>query len=183
MAVYYRQTTFQQRRYLFELAEQLGSVSEACRGQRSHVRHTIIGSSRYEKEGIEGLREPKSHAVLQTIDTQIERRIIELRRVPPNWGKKRIAQWIWKEHGWERVVTIETVKNVLNRHGMWKNGKRRKKRKNKGTTANNPKKTINIDLCFVHANEMHEQNFSAFFQRMDELWGVTGKGRKRCCDN
>ncbi|MFZ2071588.1 MAG: hypothetical protein WAV32_08365 [Halobacteriota archaeon] len=31
MAIYYRQTTFQQRRYLFELAELLGSVSEACR--------------------------------------------------------------------------------------------------------------------------------------------------------
>ena len=31
MAVYYRQTSFQQRKYLFELVEQLGNVSEACR--------------------------------------------------------------------------------------------------------------------------------------------------------
>ena len=46
----------------------------------------------------------------------------------PNWGKKRIAQWIWKENGWERVVAIETVRNVLNRHGMWKNGKKKNKR-------------------------------------------------------
>jgi len=46
------------------------------------------------------VREPKSHAVHNphTIDPEIERRIIELRREHPDWGKKRIAQWIWKEH-------------------------------------------------------------------------------------
>ncbi|MFZ2070410.1 MAG: hypothetical protein WAV32_02160 [Halobacteriota archaeon] len=27
----------------------------------------------------------------------VERIIIELRREHPNWGKKRIAQWVWKE--------------------------------------------------------------------------------------
>ena len=32
-----------------------------------------------------------------TIDPEIERRIIELRRGHPDWGKKRMAQWIWKE--------------------------------------------------------------------------------------
>jgi len=92
-----------------------------------------------------------------------------LRREHPNWGKKRIAQWIWKENGWERVVAIETVRNVLNRHGLWKNVKKKKKRKNKVKTSDSPNKTINIDLCFVHAKEAHEPNFSAFFQRMDEL--------------
>jgi len=70
-----------------------------------------------------------------TIDPEIERRIIELRREHPDWGKKRIARWIWKEHGWKRVVAIETVRKVLKRHGLWKNGERKKKRKNRGTTA------------------------------------------------
>jgi len=141
MTIYYRETTFQQRKY-------------------------------HEKDGIEGLREPRSHAVHNphTIDPQIERRIIELRREHPDWRKKRIAQWIWKENGWKRVVAIETVRNVLNRHGLWKNGKRKKKRKNRGTTADSPNKTINIDLCFVHAKEVHVPDFSAFFRRMDELY-------------
>jgi len=172
MAIYYRQTTFQQRRYLFELVEQLGNVAEACRRAKVSRKTYYHWKHRYEKEGVDGLREPRSHAVHnpRTIDPQIERRIIELRREHPNWGKKRIAQWVWKEYGWKRAVAIETVRNVLNRHGLWKNGKRRKTRKKKGTTANSPNKTINIDLCFVHAKEVHEQNFSAFFQRMDELW-------------
>jgi transposase len=171
MAIYYRQTTFQQRRYLFELVEQLGNVSEACRRAKVSRKTYYHWKPRYEKEGIEGLSEPKSHAVHnpQTIDPQIERKIIELRREHPNWGKKRINQWIWKENDWERVVAIETVRNVLNRHGLWKNRKKKKKRKNKGTTSDSPNKTINIDLCFVHAKEAHEPNFSAFFQRMDEL--------------
>ena len=171
MAVYYPQTTFQQRIYLFELVERLGNVSEACRGAKVSRSTYYRWKPRYEKEGVEGLREPRSHAVHHpcTIDSGIKRRIIELRREHPDWGKKRIAQWIWKEHGWERVVAIETVRNVLKRHGLWKNGERKKKRKNRGTTADRPNKTINIDLCLVHAREVHEPNFSAFFQQMDEL--------------
>ena len=97
MVVYYRQTTFQQRIYLFELVERLGNVSEACR--RAKVSHSTYyrWKPRYEKEGVDGLREPRSHAVHNphTIDPEIERRIIEPRREHPDWGKKRIAQWIW----------------------------------------------------------------------------------------
>ena len=173
MAVYYPQTTFQQRIYLFELVERLGNVSEACRRARVSRSTYYRWKPRYEKEGVDGLREPMSHAVHNphTIDHDIERRIIELRREHPDWGKKRIAQWIWKEHGWERVVAIETVRNVLKRHRLWKNGetKKKQKQKNRGITADIPNKTINIDLCLVHAREVHEPNFSAFFQQMDEL--------------
>ncbi|RZN36578.1 MAG: helix-turn-helix domain-containing protein [Methanophagales archaeon ANME-1-THS] len=99
MAVYYRSTTFQQRRFLFELVEQLGNVAEACRRAKVSQKTYYHWKPRYEKEGVDGLREPRSHAVHnpRTIDLQIERRIIELRREHPNWGKKRIAQWIWKD--------------------------------------------------------------------------------------
>jgi transposase InsO family protein len=45
---------------------------------------------------------------------------------------------------------------------------KKNKRKNKGTTSDNPNKTINIDLCFIPAKEVHELNFSAFFQLMDD---------------
>jgi transposase len=153
------------------MVEQGVTVSEACRRAKVSRKTYYHWKPRYEKEGVDGLREPRSHAVHnpRTIDPQIERRIIELRREHPNWGKKRIAQWIWKEHCWKRAVAIETVRNVLKRHGLWKNGERKKKRKNRGTTADSPNKTMNIDLCFVHAKEVHEPNFSAFFQQMDEL--------------
>jgi len=128
IGIYYRETTFQQRRYLFELVEQIGNISKACRQAKVSREHYYHWKPRYDKDGIERLRHPKSHAVHnpKMIDPQIERRIIELRREHPSWGKKRIAQWIWMEHAWEKVVAINTVKNVLSRHGLWKNGKRGK---------------------------------------------------------
>jgi hypothetical protein len=43
------------------------------------------------------------------VNPLIEKRIVELKREHSNWGKKRIAQLIWKEHNWEKVVAIETV--------------------------------------------------------------------------
>lgn len=47
--------------------------------------------------------------------------------------------------------------------------KKKIKKRIKGTTADNPNKTINIDLCFIPAERECELDFSAFFQQMDEL--------------
>ncbi|MFZ2070051.1 MAG: DDE-type integrase/transposase/recombinase, partial [Halobacteriota archaeon] len=87
--------------------------------------------------------------------------------------------WIWKENGWERVVAIETVRNVLNRHGLWKNGKKKKKRKNKGTTADSPNKTSNIDEIARKANiKQVEEELRAWKRKIrierkkeDKEWG------------
>ena len=168
IGIYYRETTFQLRKQLFILADQLQNVSKACKQMKVSRRHYYRWKPRFEKDGIEGLRIPKSHAPHnpQTIDPQIEQRIVELRRAHPNWGKKRIAQWIWKEHHLEHVVAIETVKNVLHRHGLWRKKKRKKTQKNKGVTADIPEKTINIDLCFIPAEETKKDaasNASFFF--------------------
>ena len=171
--IYYRETTFQQRRQLFEITDQLQNVSEACRQMKVSRTHYYRWKPRYDKDGIDGLRTPKSHAPQnpQTIDPQIEQRIIELKREHPKWGKKRIAQWIWKEHSWEKVVAVNTVRNILRRHGLWRNEKRKKTRKNKGVTAGTPGKTINIDLCFVPAEESKADTpaVSFFFQQTDML--------------
>ena len=185
MAVYYRETTFQQRKHLFDLVEETNNISKACRDAKVSRSTYYRWKPRYEKYGIEGLREPKSHAAHnpRTIDLEIEWRIVELRRKHPDWGKKRIAQQIWKEHDWEHVVAITTVKNVLKRHGMWNAEKRKKKKKNKGTTADKPNKTVNIDLCFVPAKETHELDFSSFFQRMDSFCENTYKKTKELMMN
>jgi len=89
MVVYYHQTTFQQRIYLFELVERPGNVSEACRGAKVSRSTYYRWKPRYEKDGVDGLRETRSHAVHNphTIDPEIERRVIELRREHPDWGQ------------------------------------------------------------------------------------------------
>lgn len=187
--IYYRETTFQQRKYLFELIKESGNVSKACKQAKVSRGTYYYWKKRYEKDGIEGLREPESRAPHHhhTIDPLIEKRIVNLKRQHPNWGKKSIAQWIWKENNWEKVVAISTVKNVLERHGLWNAEKTKKKMTNKGTTADKPNKTINIDLCFIPAEEMHEHDFSPFFQFMDEFskqyCNVTGISdtKTSCC--
>jgi len=181
IGIYYRETTFQQRRYLFELVEQIGNISEACRQVKVSREHYYHWKPRYDKDGIEGLRHSKSHAVHnpKMIKPEIERRIIELKREHSTWGKKRIAQWIWKEHNWEKIVAINTVKNVLCRHGLWNNCKRKRKEKNRGATADKPNKTINIDLCFVPAEERvtDRLNFSDFFDLMDSFCAVLSENK------
>jgi transposase len=126
--IYYRETTFQQRRYLFELINESGNVSKACKQAKVSRGTYYYWKKRYEKDGIEGLREPESRSPHNhyTIDLVIEKRIVNLKRQHQNWGKKRIAQWIWKENNWEKVVAIETVKNVLERHGLWSTEKNKK---------------------------------------------------------
>lgn len=168
--VYYGETTYSQRKYLFELVEQLGNVSEACRRAKVSRGTYYNWYERYEDHGIVGLSETKSHAPhnRHTVDLLIEERIVNLKREHPDWGKKRIAQQIWKENNWEHNVAIDTVKNVLSRHGMWKEGKRKEKKKNKGITAQEPNKTINIDLCFIPSEDIHQIDFSPFFQLIDD---------------
>ncbi len=63
MSIYYRSTTFQQRRFLFEMVEQGGDVAEACRRAKVSRKTYYHWKPRYEKEGVDGLREPRSHAV------------------------------------------------------------------------------------------------------------------------
>lgn len=168
--VYYGETTYSQRKYLFELVEELGNVSAACRRAKVSRGTYYNWKERYEDNGISGLSETKSHAPhnRRTVDPLIEERIVNTKREHPNWGKKRIAQQIWKENNWVPNVSITTVKNVLSRHGMWKEDIRKRKKKNKGITAEKPNKTINIDLCFIPSEETHQIDFSSFFQLIDD---------------
>jgi hypothetical protein len=168
--VYYGQTTYSQRKYLFELVEELGNVSEACRRAKVSRGTYYVWKNRYEEFGIEGIRETKSRAPHNppTIDPLIEKRIVNLKREHPDWGKKKIAQWIWKENNWEPNVAINTVKNVLSKHGLWKGDEKKRKKKNKGITADKPNTTINVDLCFIPEEKVHEIDFSSFFDLIDE---------------
>ena len=61
---------------------------------KSLAQHILSREPRYERDGVEGLCEPKGHAVHNphTIDPEIKSRIIELRREHPDCGKKRIAR-------------------------------------------------------------------------------------------
>ena len=119
--IHYPRTTRQQRKRLFELWEETGNISEACR--KAHVgRGTFYyWKPRFDKEGYEGLAEFESHAPDEPsrIAPEIEQAVIEMKQVHPDWGKKRIVHELAKSNNWVPVVSPNTVKRILTEAGLW----------------------------------------------------------------
>ncbi len=119
--IHYPRTTAQQRKRLFELWEETGNISEACR--KAHVgRGTFYyWRARFEEKGYEGLEEFADHAPKnpKRIEETVEQAIIKMKEEHAEWGKKRIAQELAKKNNWEAVVSANTVKRVLEEAGLW----------------------------------------------------------------
>jgi transposase len=118
---YYRETTSQQRRLLFETWEATGNVTQACR--KAHVgRGTFYyWKPRFEEQGYAGLEEFASRAPKEPARTalEIEQKVITARRQHPEWGKKRIADELAKANNWVPLVSPNTVRRILKDAGLW----------------------------------------------------------------
>jgi hypothetical protein len=90
---YFRFTTPQQRKLLFEIWEENGSVTEACR--KAHVGRATFyyWKPRFDEKGYPGLEEFESRVAhkLNRKSESIEQGVIAMRRQHPDWGKFRIA--------------------------------------------------------------------------------------------
>lgn len=119
--IHYPRTTAQQRKLLFEIWEETGNISKACR--KAHVgRGTFYyWQARFEEKGYEGLEEFADHAPQspKRIEEKVERAIIEMKQENEAWGKKRIAHELAKKNNWVAVVSPNTVKRVLQAAGLW----------------------------------------------------------------
>ena len=119
--IHYRRTTAQQRKLLFEIWEETGNISQACR--KAHVgRGTFYyWQARFEEKGDEGLEGFADHAPKNPnrIEEKVERDIIEMKEEHQDWGKQRIAHELAKKNNWVPVVSPNTVKRVLEEAGMW----------------------------------------------------------------
>ena len=119
---YYGFTTVQQRELLFRTWEETGSVTKAC--QAAHVsRGTFYRwHARYTENGKEGLAKQESrepHHQPKRKSAEIEQKVIEAHQAHPGWGKARIAQELAKANHWEPEVSLNTVRHILERHGLW----------------------------------------------------------------
>jgi len=118
---YFRFTTEQQRKLLFEEWEKRGNVTEACR--RAHVGRATFyyWKPRFDEHGYAGLVEFESRVAhkLNRKDETIERRVIELRQAHCDWGKFRIADEMAKENSWVPVISPNTVRRILQEADMW----------------------------------------------------------------
>lgn len=103
------------------------TVSELCSdfGISRKTGHKYL--QRYEAQGREGLsarsRRPKSSPCATA--EEVEKLILKERRKHPTWGAKKIHDLLLKVHGIEERPHVNTVNNVLSRHGLTRKRKRR----------------------------------------------------------
>ncbi|GIV58051.1 MAG: IS481 family transposase [Rhodothermaceae bacterium] len=105
-----------QRLSVLELAKALGNVSEACR-RRDISRQTFYEyKRRFEKFGLEGLKDlppiPKSHP--NTTPKEHVERLLALSLEHPAWGCNRLSDHLKLEG---ISISAPTIQNILGKHG------------------------------------------------------------------
>ena len=126
---YYGFTTAQQRKLLFETWESTGSVTRSCEKVRVSRGLFYYWKARYDKEGYAGLEKYESRAAhkLNKKDANIEQAVIRMKKEHEDWGKRRIAEEMAKANNWEPLVSLNTVKRILQSAGMWAEAGSKKK--------------------------------------------------------
>lgn len=128
---YFPPTTPQQRKLLFEIWEATGNVAEACR--KAHVgRGTFYyWKPRFEAEGYAGLetyqrKGPEKGSV--GTSAEVQQKVIEMRRMHPEWGKHRISDEMAKANNWVPLVSPNTVRRILEEAELWKPDEKEQKK-------------------------------------------------------
>ena len=128
---YFRFTTAQQRKLLFETWERTGSVEEACHKARVSLRLFYYWKPRFEEKGYAGLEAFESRVAhkLNRKAEAIEQQVIKLRREHPDWGKARITHEMAKANNWVPLISPNTVRRILQEAQLWsESGSGEKKR-------------------------------------------------------
>lgn len=106
-----------QRLSVLELAEKLGSVTEACRRRGMDRTSFYEWKRRFQTHGLEGLKDlppiAKSHP--QAVSAEVEERIIALALAHPSYGCNKIEKLLSLEGPYVSNVTIQ---KILIDHGM-----------------------------------------------------------------
>ena len=118
---YFRFTSPQQRKFLFEIWEETGSVTKAY--AKAHVGRATFyyWKPRFEASGYPGLEVFGSRAAhkLNRKEASLEQKVIVMRQQHSSWGKLRIAQEMAKENNWVAVVSPNTVRRILRAADLW----------------------------------------------------------------
>lgn len=135
---YFRPTTAQQRKLLFETWEATGSVTKACQRARVSRMTFYTWKPRFETEGYAGLEHTHSHARKDPgrIAKEVEEQVIAMYRAHPDWGKRRMEEELAKANNWVPVVSLNTVRRILEDAGLWTSSSEGKKRR--GRKAGSP---------------------------------------------
>jgi len=159
---YFRPTTPQQRRLLFETYERTGSVDEACHVAHMARRTFYYWLPRFREGGYAALEQERSRAPHKTrippTPEAIVQEVIAYRKAHPKAGYRRIAHELRRAHDWQPVISATQVRRILLKAGKIPDRSTPQKAKPAASShAPEPGQTINIDLCVVPvSHEAHQ---------------------------
>ena len=130
--IYYPKTTYSQRQILFKSWQETGDINKACEIARVSRRTFYYWKARFEERGYEGLKEVRKPGPVKgiTVSREIEEKVVKMKKSHPEWGKKRIADELCKENSWVPLVSVNTVRRILQERGLWKRIEEEGKKKN-----------------------------------------------------
>lgn len=113
-----------QRLSLIELAEALGSVSEACRRRGVSRTRFYEYKRRFQTHGLEGLKHlppiAKSHPM--TTPEEVVEKVLELALEHPGWGCNRVSDWLKLQGISISPPTVQKLwneRNLGSRYDRW----------------------------------------------------------------
>jgi len=170
---YFRPTTPQQRRLLFETYERTGNIEQAC--QVAHVarRTFYYWRARFRCGGYAALAQERNraphHTRIPPTPEGTVQEVIAYRQTHPAAGYRRIAAELRKAHDWEPVISPTQVRRILMRAGLVAGQPVPKPvEPSPATHAPQPEQTVNIDLCVVPVVHQAEEPLAAVSMKQAE---------------
>jgi transposase len=119
--IYYPRTTYSQRQTLFETWEATGNIEAACVTAHVSRRTFYYWKPRFEAGGYEALKEAKKPGPSKEmrVTAEIQEKVAAMKRGHPEWGKRRIANELAKGNNWVPLVSVNTVRRILQEKGLW----------------------------------------------------------------
>jgi len=117
---YIKPTTFEQRKLLIETYLKTHNIRLSCKKAEVSLNTFRKWYWRYMEYGIEGIIKPRKHIRknLGRIPEKYALRVIELKKINPNWGRRTIAKVLNRETK-INVISPGGVQRVLERAGLW----------------------------------------------------------------
>jgi len=115
-----RLTTFEQRKLLINTFLKTHNINLSCKKAGVSLNTFRKWYGHYMEYVIEGIRKPRKHIRknLGRIPEKYALRVIELKKINPNWGRRTIAKVLNGETK-INVISPGGVRKVLERAGLW----------------------------------------------------------------
>jgi transposase len=153
---YFRESTPDQRRLLFETYERTGSIAAACAAAHLARRTFYFWRLRFRAGGYAALAQTGSHAPHRTrippTPAETVAEVIAYKQAHLAAGYRSIANGLKQAHHWQAVISATQVRRILLRAGLVAGAGARPPAADPPVAAVHapePAETLNIDLCLV----------------------------------